>query len=105
MAKISKNNVLILEDDEIFSNNDSLGFNELKERYKGKSIVFDLRDGQECDTFCFFAKNINFFKLKKITVIYDNSISAPVGFFPFFAEPNEGRINYKYEMTPLREFD
>ena len=105
MAKIGKNNVLVMEDDEILANNENLGLEKLKKYYQGKSIVFDLRDGQESDTFSFFAKNINFFKLKKITVIFDNLYSSPLELFPFVTELGEGRIIYKYEIIPTREFD
>ena len=105
MAKIDENNFPVAEDDEILFSHGSLDFNELKKRYKGKSIVFDLRNGQEREIFKFFAENINFFELKKITVLYDNSISAPFGIFPLFVDMDRCKVNYKFEMTPVKDVD
>ena len=80
-----------------------MAFDKLKKRYKGKSLVFDLRSGYEKEIFKFFAENINFFELKKITAIYDNVTTPPFGTLLFLAEPTEKRINYKFEITPTDE--
>ena len=103
MAKIDKDNHIELEDNEVLFSCESMAFDKLKKRYKGKSLVFDLRSGYEKEIFKFFAENINFFELKKITAIYDNVTTPPFGTLLFFAEPTEKRINYKFEIIPTDE--
>ena len=105
MAKYNKHDFPELEGDEKFYAQGLTNLEEMREAYKGKTIVFDCRNHEEVLAFKLISANINFFGVKKLVALYHNHAFDTIGLLPQFAETMKRKVYYKIEVLPADEYD